>query len=261
MTGAHKARISAGLRLAYRQGKMKGHTAKAVAVRAAQCRGVPLSPEHKAKMSAALRGKPLSDAHKLAVSAGRKRYFRDHPPEPLTTEHRNKIAIGTRQALAQLSVEAKARMKTVYTPELKVLRSQQTKAALSRLTHEQREQWRLNMQLSWQRLSAEQRKARLVCTRRRSSALETTVANVLDALGINYERQAFVAGTFPDFLIPDRNLILECDGEYWHSRPGRKEYDARRDARLEAIGYRVLRLPEENITSGACEQTLRAVMQ
>jgi very-short-patch-repair endonuclease len=43
-----------------------------------------------------------------------------------------------------------------------------------------------------------------------------------------------------DFLIGTR-LVVEVDGYTYHSDPARFESDRRRDARLSALGYRVLR--------------------
>ena len=45
-----------------------------------------------------------------------------------------------------------------------------------------------------------------------------------------------------DFLAPARRLVVEVNGAY-HAR--RSSADARRDARLQALGYRVLHLEAE----------------
>lgn len=46
----------------------------------------------------------------------------------------------------------------------------------------------------------------------------------------------------PDFLWRDRRIILEADGREWHDNPLRRQDDLERQARLEALGYRVLRV-------------------
>jgi hypothetical protein len=53
-----------------------------------------------------------------------------------------------------------------------------------------------------------------------------------------------------DIYVPELRLDIECDGTYWHSRPGRASRDAKRDARLGELGYNVLRLTETEITTG-----------
>lgn len=109
----------------------------------------------------------------------------------------------------------------------------------------------------WARLTPQQKIDRLVPVWRASqfskvSSLETTVAGLLDALGISYQHQAQIDRWLVDFLIPSRGLVIECDGAYWHGLPGNPERDAARDVGLRARGFDVLRLPESDITSGAC---------
>jgi very-short-patch-repair endonuclease len=46
----------------------------------------------------------------------------------------------------------------------------------------------------------------------------------------------------PDFLWPQQRLVVEADGRQWHDHPLAREDDADKQARLEAAGYRVLRV-------------------
>lgn len=50
-----------------------------------------------------------------------------------------------------------------------------------------------------------------------------------------------------DFFIPEHNVIIEADGEYWHSKPEAIEHDKRRDLELKAAGYTVIRLKEKDL--------------
>jgi very-short-patch-repair endonuclease len=50
-----------------------------------------------------------------------------------------------------------------------------------------------------------------------------------------------------DFFVPSKNLVIEVDGDYWHSRPGCKEFDEARDARVREGGYTVIRFRESAI--------------
>lgn len=50
-----------------------------------------------------------------------------------------------------------------------------------------------------------------------------------------------------DFYLPEQNLIIECDGEYWHSLPGCKERDERQTKYLQSQNFNVLRLSSEEI--------------
>ena len=58
-------------------------------------------------------------------------------------------------------------------------------------------------------------------------------------LGVAFRRQVPIAGYIVDFLAPSVRLVVEVDGGYHISRA---KSDARRDAVLARLGYRVLRL-------------------
>ncbi len=53
-----------------------------------------------------------------------------------------------------------------------------------------------------------------------------------------------------DVYLPDYHLAFEADGSYHHSRPGRPEYDSRRDALLLKIfGLPVVRIEERELVN------------
>lgn len=86
---------------------------------------------------------------------------------------------------------------------------------------------------------------------RHPTSIERAVQAVLDELGIAYKRQKCLGHWVVDFYIPDKNLVIEAEGDYWHSLPEVVEKDARRDAWLTAHGYKVLRLAEHDIKADA----------
>lgn len=61
-----------------------------------------------------------------------------------------------------------------------------------------------------------------------------------------------------DFGFPDAMLIVECDGTYWHAKPGVAQKDKTKDAYLNACGYTVLRFSEAEINQdvGYCVQII-----
>jgi very-short-patch-repair endonuclease len=61
-------------------------------------------------------------------------------------------------------------------------------------------------------------------------------------LGVGSRRQVVIGRYIVDFLAPARRVVVEVDGGY-HAR--RRGADARRDRKLAALGYRVLRLEAE----------------
>jgi len=50
-----------------------------------------------------------------------------------------------------------------------------------------------------------------------------------------------------DILIPSMNLVIECDGDYWHKYPIGREIDNIRTSELINKGFKVLRLWEFEI--------------
>jgi very-short-patch-repair endonuclease len=63
-----------------------------------------------------------------------------------------------------------------------------------------------------------------------------------------------------DFYIPSRNLLIECDSKYWHTLPHSAKRDAEKTAKAIAIGYAVVRLNEETITSSLFREYLCQVV-
>lgn len=90
----------------------------------------------------------------------------------------------------------------------------------------------------------------------RPSSIERAVHAVLDALQIQYRTEESFGRYSADIFIPEAKLVIECDGSYWHSRPGSKEADAKKDAYLCALGFRVIRLSEQEILQDAKEAVL-----
>lgn len=88
------------------------------------------------------------------------------------------------------------------------------------------------------------------------TSIERLAMTVLDALGIEYISNQRIDRYVVDILIPSQMLVIECDGSYWHSLPGAPEKDARRDARLRELGYRVERIGEHDFQSGRHQKLL-----
>ncbi len=53
-----------------------------------------------------------------------------------------------------------------------------------------------------------------------------------------------------DICWPEVKLIVEMDSSRWHSTPGRREHDSRRDAELAALGYLTIRVTWLQLTKG-----------
>lgn len=101
----------------------------------------------------------------------------------------------------------------------------------------------------------------------RTTRAEAAGYALLDALGVDYERQVAFKGKFtPDALVPSEQLVVQFDGDYWHDRKGtsteprilrRVALDLSQDAYIRACGWRVLRLWETDLLrdpDGCAEQ-------
>lgn len=88
------------------------------------------------------------------------------------------------------------------------------------------------------------------------SRAERIVHALLDLLDVKYLVGHRIGRYVADIFIPDKSLVVECDGLYWHTLPGRAEKDVRRDAYMRALGYSILRLPEQDIKKGQVESRL-----
>ena len=74
-----------------------------------------------------------------------------------------------------------------------------------------------------QRFSLEERrqmteKARSAIKRDLESSLEIKIQRALESLGEQYEKHIFIGNRNYDILIPP-NIVIECQGDYWHANP------------------------------------------
>lgn len=86
--------------------------------------------------------------------------------------------------------------------------------------------------------------------RPKETSLEKIARQALEELGIKFKSKFWIniKGYSPkeyDFYIPSLNLLLEVDGEYWHSLPKNIENDKYKNELAKVAGYRLLRIPEK----------------
>ena len=86
--------------------------------------------------------------------------------------------------------------------------------------------------------------------------IEIIIQRWLEKKGIPFESQVVIPKVgIVDFLAG--TTVLECDGEYWHTLPKRAQYDARRDRKLNKLGYPVIRLNSTEIEQGNLDEIIR----
>ncbi len=85
------------------------------------------------------------------------------------------------------------------------------------------------------------------------SSIEIKIQNLLKQLGIEFFTHQYMKeiehGYQCDILIPSMNLVIECDGNYWHKYPIGNDIDHIRTKELIKKGFKVLRLWEIEIKS------------
>ena len=86
----------------------------------------------------------------------------------------------------------------------------------------------------------------------KDSSIEVKIKDFLKKLGIEFFTHQYMKidhGYQCDILIPSMNLVIECDGNYWHKYPVGLEKDHIRTEELIEKGFKVLRLWEHEIKS------------
>ncbi|HEC39999.1 hypothetical protein LCGC14_0509420 [marine sediment metagenome] len=97
--------------------------------------------------------------------------------------------------------------------------------------------------------SKEKRKYQVIPIK--DTSIEVKIQNFLKQLGIDFFTHQYMKeikhGYQCDILIPSMNLIIECDGDYWHKYPIGNNLDHIRTKELIENGFKVLRLWEHEI--------------
>lgn len=79
---------------------------------------------------------------------------------------------------------------------------------------------------------------------RRVSHFEIEVFDRIVAMGIAVDRSAAIGRWTFDGRLTDTLILVEADGDYWHSSEVVKERDARKDAWCLKVGYELIRVTE-----------------
>jgi len=84
--------------------------------------------------------------------------------------------------------------------------------------------------------------------------IEIKMENLLKQLGVKYYKQYNVENVAcVDFFLPDYDVAVQCDGDYWHSKKINKGRDIAQDTVLEFKGYKIYRFWEHEINKSAVD--------
>lgn len=85
-------------------------------------------------------------------------------------------------------------------------------------------------------------------TPRKDTSIEIAIEKELKERNILYQKQVSLCGvTIADFFIPEFNIVIFCDGEYWHNLPKAKARNKKQNQVLRRNGCKVFRFSEEDI--------------
>ena len=90
------------------------------------------------------------------------------------------------------------------------------------------------------------------------TGIEEKVYKVLVDNGFEFEEQKRIGGFWVDFLIQP-NLVIECDGEYWHNKTEIVERDMRKNRYLTENGYKLFRITGKKINETNGEVVLEVL--
>ena len=82
-----------------------------------------------------------------------------------------------------------------------------------------------NKKIEWMNKSDENKEKiikrlnKMMISKRPMTKIEKKMAILLGDLNINYERNYPIDVFLVDFYLPKYNLVIECDGDYWHGNP------------------------------------------
>lgn len=79
------------------------------------------------------------------------------------------------------------------------------------------------------------------------NSLEMAMEELLKGLKIKFSFQKQVCGYFPDFTLVKYKIIIEVDGEYWHTLPLVAKKDRKKEREWKKAGYLVLRFWEKEV--------------
>ncbi|KKN09622.1 hypothetical protein LCGC14_1044770 [marine sediment metagenome] len=191
-----------------------------------------------------------------------------------TKEHKKRIGIANAIKLKGRKLSEKTKMKMSVAKrkrikELGYMNSQETRKKLSEImknkwangevTEKQRNnikeygiktQFKKDHQVpkKWREAVKENRAKQIFP--KTDSSIEVKIQNYLKELKIEFFTHQYIKikhGYQCDILIPSMNLVIECDGNYWHKFPMGLERDHIRTKELIEKGFKVLRLWESEI--------------
>jgi very-short-patch-repair endonuclease len=181
--------------------------------------------EHKTRTSETLKRLWASKAY-------RERMVKIHNSPKTLEKHRKTGLNSINPEMLERARKLGASSKGKPSPRLGAKLSQETKDKLSEYNN------RPNILLA-HRLRGQSIAKRV---RKSGTDIEIKIWNLLRELNIKFKSNSKLGFFVPDILIENKKLIIECDGDYWHSSPESIKRLKYRDKEFKKLGYSVLHL-------------------
>lgn len=91
------------------------------------------------------------------------------------------------------------------------------------------------------------------------SSIEEKIRLILEKNRIPFKQEVKFKRFHVDFLLQEKKLAIECDGEFWHMQDKIRKRDTRKDKMLKDLGYKVLRLSGQLIKKSSEKKLLQLV--
>lgn len=216
------------------------------------CVGYKQSQEHKQKISMVLKGKSKSEEFKKKMKKAMT-FWKGKQHSKEIREKISKAVKGfkhTSETKLKIGISSKGRLHTEETKEkirklaIGIHKSEKTKIKQSKA----RKQYLISNPKEILRL-IEMRKNQIFPLK--DTSIEIKIQNFLKEMQVDFLTHQYIKdiehGYQVDILIPSLNLVIECDGDYWHKYPLGNAIDHVRTRELLEKGFRVLRLWEKEI--------------
>jgi len=195
-----------------------------------------VTPEHQAKINASLRGRTLSDETKKKISSSRIKggttdRLCQHCQKPFKTEKpSSKVRFCSRSCgyAQRQGDKAKGWIDDMPHFSCRVCGKEMRTSCKTVIRYT----CSLTCSAIW----------KLIHQKNKGTNIERVTEAELIKRKWDYQSQVALCNiTVADFFLPDINTAIFCDGDYWHSLPGKAEHDAHRTATLQSNGYTVFR--------------------
>jgi len=219
--------------------------------------GYSNSPEARKKISKALKelykdktkhpkyGTHLTQKQKRAISKSTKQSWKDGKFDGVNSPAYGHV----------VSEEAKRKIRLA---RAKQIITEETRRKISKTNKGRKisKEWRKKNSIALKKYYKEHPEAIEIIKQRRAkqifpvkdTKIEIKIQKFLKQLGIDFFTHQYIKEIEHsyqcDILIPSMNIVIECDGDYWHKYPVGKDIDHIRTKELYEKGFKVLRLWE-----------------